>query len=59
MKANSFTTPIYLLKAGRMQESMGNKEKALAIYKSIKDKYGDSNEGRLVEKYIARLAATN
>ena len=59
MKANSFTTPIYLLKAGRMQESMGNKEKALAIYKTIKDKYGDSNEGRLVEKYIARLAATN
>jgi len=59
MKANSFTTPIYLLKAGRMLESMGNKEKALAIYKSIKDKYGDSNEGRLVEKYIARLAATN
>ena len=59
MKANSFTTPIYLLKAGRMQETMGNKEKALTIYKSIKDKYGDSNEGRLVEKYIARLAATN
>ncbi len=59
MKANSFTTPIYLLKEGRMLESMGNKEKALAVYKTIKDKYGDSNEGRLVEKYIARLTATN
>ena len=59
MKANSFTTPIYLLKEGRMLESMGNKEKALALYKTIKDKYGDSNEGRLVEKYIARLTATN
>lgn len=59
MKANNFTTPIYLLKEGRMYEMMGNKEKALAIYQSIKDKYGDSNEGRLVEKYIARLAATN
>ncbi len=59
MKANSFTTPIYLLKEGRMLESMGNKEKALAVYKTIKDKYGDSNEGRLVENYIARLTATN
>jgi len=59
MKANSFTTPIYLLKEGRMLEMMGNKEKALAVYKTLKDKYGDSNEGRLVEKYIARLTAIN
>ncbi|MCL4483064.1 MAG: tetratricopeptide repeat protein [Bacteroidetes bacterium] len=57
MKTNSFTTPIYLLKEGRMYEMMGNKEKALSIYQSIKDKYGDSNEGRLVDKYIARLTA--
>lgn len=59
LKVNSFTTPIYLLKEGRMLENLGNKEKALAVYKTIKDKYGDSNEGRLVEKYIARLTATN
>jgi tetratricopeptide (TPR) repeat protein len=59
MKANNFTTPIYLLKEGRMYEMMGNKEKALSVYQTIKDKYGDSNEGRLVEKYIARLTATN
>jgi len=59
MKVNNFTTPIYLLKEGRMYEMMGNKEKALTIYRTIKDKYGDSNEGRLVEKYIARLTATN
>lgn len=59
MKTNNFTTPIYLLKEGRMYEMMGNKEKALSIYQSIKDKYEDSNEGRLVEKYIARLTAVN
>jgi tetratricopeptide (TPR) repeat protein len=58
LKANNFTTPIYLLKEGRMYEMMGNKEKALTVYQSIKDKYGDSNEGRLVEKYIARIEAT-
>lgn len=59
MNANNFTTPIYLLKQGRMLETMGNKEKALAIYQAIKDKYGDSNEGRLADKYIARLTAKN
>ena len=57
MKDNNFTTPIYLLKEGRMYEMMGNKEKALSAYQSIKDKYSESNEGRLVDKYIARLTA--
>jgi tetratricopeptide (TPR) repeat protein len=57
MKANSFTTPIYLLKQGRMLEMMGNKEKALSSYQMIKEKYADSNEGRLADKYIARLNA--
>jgi tetratricopeptide (TPR) repeat protein len=59
MKANNFTTPIYLLKEARMYEQMGNKEKALSTYLIIKDKYGDSNEGRLVDKYIARLTGVN
>jgi len=59
MKSNAFTTPIYLLKEGRMLESMGNKEKALATYQIIKDKYGDSNEGRMADKYIAHLTAVN
>jgi len=57
MKNNNFTTPIYMLKEGRMYEMMGNKEKALSIYQSLKDKYSESNEGRLVDKYIARLTA--
>jgi tetratricopeptide (TPR) repeat protein len=59
VNTNNFTTPIYLLKEGRMYEQMGNKDLALARYQSIKDKYGDSNEGRLVDKYIARLTGTN
>jgi tetratricopeptide (TPR) repeat protein len=59
MKANNFTTPIYMLKEARMYEQMGNKEKALAKYLVIKDKYGDTNEGRLVDKYIARLTGVN
>ncbi|MCK9638426.1 MAG: tetratricopeptide repeat protein [Prolixibacteraceae bacterium] len=59
VKANNFTTPIYLLKEGRMYEQLGNKELALARYQTIKDKYGDSNEGRMVDKYIARLTGAN
>lgn len=59
MKANNFTTPIYMLKEARMYEQMGNKEKALSKYLTIKDKYGDTNEGRLVDKYIARLSGVN
>ena len=42
-----------------MYEQMGNKDLALARYQTIKDKYGDSNEGRLVDKYIARLTGAN
>ena len=59
MNANNFTTPVYMLKQGRMFEMMGNKEKALSTYKLIKDKYTDSNEGRLADKYIAHLTAVN
>jgi tetratricopeptide (TPR) repeat protein len=59
LNGNNFTSPIYYLKAGILCESMGNKEKALAMYKIIKDKYAESNEGRTVDKYIARLTAVN
>lgn len=57
--SNNFTTPVFLLKEGRMYEAMGNKEKALSTYLQIKDKYSESNEGRLADKYIARLTAVN
>ncbi len=57
MTSNNFTTPIYLLKQGRMYEMMGNKEKALATYQTIKEKYSESTEGRMADKYIARLTA--
>ena len=59
MNANNFTTPVYLLKQGRMYETLGNKEKALSTYMLLKDKYTDSNEGRLADKYIAHLTAVN
>ena len=57
LNPNAFTSPIYYLKAGNLYEVMGNKEKALAAYKVIKDKYAESNEGRTIDKYIAKLTA--
>lgn len=45
----------YLLKAGVVCEEMGNKDKALAFYKKIKDQYPQSMEGYDVDKYISRI----
>jgi hypothetical protein len=45
----------YLLKAGVAYEEIGEKDKALAMYKKIKDKYPQSMEGYDIDKYISRI----
>jgi len=55
MAENSFHTPIYLVKAGMLYESEGNYAEALKLYERIQDKYPESNEGRSIDKYIARV----
>lgn len=55
MADNSFHTPIYLMKAGMIYESEGNYTEALKLYEKIRDKYLESNEGRSIDKYIARV----
>lgn len=52
---NELTTPIYMMKAANLLESMDELEDALALYKDIKEKYPDSTEGTSVERYIARV----
>jgi tetratricopeptide (TPR) repeat protein len=52
---NSFHTPIYLMKAGIIYESEGKYAEALKLYERIQDKYIESNEGRSIDKYIARV----
>lgn len=54
---NSFSSPIYYLKAGNLYEVLGSKDKALTAYQVIKDKYAESDQGRTIDKYIARLTA--
>ena len=55
--ANSFTSPMFLMKAGLAYEMVENYEKALEMYKIIKAEYPNSNEGFSVEKYIAYVEA--
>jgi len=54
MNENELTAPIYMLKAGELLESTNKNAEALKIYEIIKDKFPESNEGRSIDKYIAR-----
>ena len=47
----------YLLKAGVTAEKLGQNEKALGFYETIKDKYPQSMEGYDIDKYIGRIEA--
>ena len=55
MADNSFHSPIYLMKAGMIRETDGDYAGALELYQRIQDKYPESNEGRSIDKYIARV----
>ena len=56
-KADNAFAAAYLLKAGMVYEKLGEKAKALAAYKTIKDKYPQSIEGYDIDKYITRAEA--
>ena len=55
--SNSFTSPMYLLRAGMAYEMIGNYQRAIDAYKKIKAEYPNSNEGFSIEKNIARAQA--
>ncbi len=57
MNNNQLTTPIYMLKAGELLENSNKREDAIKLYETIKEKFPDSNEGRNIDKYIARAKA--
>jgi tetratricopeptide (TPR) repeat protein len=52
---NELTTPIYMMKAANLLESMNQLKEALTLYESLKAKYPESAEGSNVERYIARI----
>lgn len=51
---NSLTTPIFLMKYARVNEELGDWEKALEAYNKIKKDFSDTDEGRTIQKYITR-----
>lgn len=50
--SNDFTTPLYLLKAGKTALTLGNKEDARKYFTEIKEKYDASPEAQNVDALI-------
>jgi tetratricopeptide (TPR) repeat protein len=57
MNDNELTSPIYMLKAGELLEGTNKSAEAMKIYETIKQKFPESNEGKSIDKYIARAKA--
>jgi len=56
---NAFNTPLYLMKAGELYETLGDYSEALKLYERIKEKYPESSEGTSIDRYIARAKFLN
>lgn len=54
-KKNSFTSPIYLKKAGMVYEDIQQYDKALKAYQTIEKSYPDTEVGKQIKRYIAAL----
>ena len=52
---NSFNTPLLLMKAAEIYELKGSYSDALKIYERIESEYPESTEGRVIDKYLARV----
>jgi len=48
-------SPMFLLKAGQCFEKIEDKKSALDVYSEIKNKYPQSEEGQMIDKYIVRV----
>jgi len=56
-KTNEFTTPLFLMKAARAQEMVGDYKAAAENYNNIKTDYKKSPEANDIDKFIARAEA--
>ncbi len=54
-RKNELTSPMFLMKAGMAYELAGKNALALKTYLRIKTEFARTNEGREIDKYIARL----
>ncbi len=53
-EVNNFTTPLFLFKVAQVHEINGDYEDAVRVYSRIRTNYLTSNEGKNIDKYIAR-----
>jgi TolA-binding protein len=51
-KANEFTTPLYLFKAGQTAMELKKFDKAEKLFTQIKNNYSKSDQGKDIEKFI-------
>ncbi|OWY24448.1 tetratricopeptide repeat protein [Sphingobacteriales bacterium UPWRP_1] len=51
---DEFSAPLNLMKAGLAMETQGNYKGAKGLYEEIKKSYPESQQGREIDKYIAR-----
>ncbi|MEO5673407.1 MAG: tetratricopeptide repeat protein [Chitinophagales bacterium] len=54
---NELTTPLFLKKAGMLLEHEKKNDEAKRMYEEVKNKYPNTNEGREMDKFIARAEA--
>lgn len=52
---NNTLSPLYFLQAGQIYEALGNKDKAMDCYETIKSDYPQSVQSQDIDKYIERL----
>jgi tetratricopeptide (TPR) repeat protein len=55
LNKNELTTPVYMMKAANLLETLDELEDALSIYKRIKEEFPNTTEGRDIDRYIARV----
>ena len=53
--SNDFTAPRYIMKQALIHDANGDTDRALNLYKSIKNDYKTSREANGIEKYIAKV----
>nr|WP_321222773.1 tetratricopeptide repeat protein [uncultured Psychroserpens sp.] len=55
---NDYTTPMYLLKAANVAQSLGQSDKALQYYTRIKSEFETSDQAKNIDTFIGRAEAS-
>ena len=56
MADNNSLSPTFLIQAGEILESQGNKKEALELYQEVKEKYFNSMQYQTIDAYIERAS---